>query len=341
MARFIVIFSLVLGAFIGSSVNLSADETPLDVSWLTVSDKSELEKTWSQSLVFLPDYFAEQSVKLLNVPDKLNRLVKTKAPGRKLPVILYLHSCEGLGHHREDLRRFAKLGFVTIGLDSFARDYRPLGCDEEREKFLSSFDLAVAFQKAELEYAIGRLKEFGWIDRKNLFLVGSGMGGLVAAHYAGDDFAGHVIEGWGCRGPNPVFDGIRAPENVRIFSAVSKNDRWYIKNPGFAVDCAHFLKDRAKSVSVVLERPAHYVSWYPNAYVALIRFLMRDMKADLEALLPDIPTVLKRSDNGIELKEKWSDDAVYSFARTHCEAFERRHRLVSEPHNQHYRFVCE
>ncbi len=310
-------------------------------NWLLVSNSEELDRTWSQALVFLPLAIGDNSNIGPIQGARLSEAISRKQDGDTLPTVLYLHSCEGLGHHREDLRRLAKLGFVVIAPNSFARDYRPLGCNEEREKFIANFDLTVAFQKAELDYAVQRLGEYSWIDRKNLFLIGSGVGGMVAAHYQGAEFAGHVIEGWGCRGPNPLFDGIRAPESVRIYSAVSKNDPWYQKNPGFGVDCESFIKTRADGVAVVLDRPAHYVSWYPKSRAALIRFLTRDMDVDSEALAADVPTVVKSSKTEIELREQWSDETVYSAAKTHCFKHGKKSYLLSAPRDGVYSFICE
>ncbi len=317
------------------------DNRPWQPDWLAVSDKSELDRTWRQALIYLPKQAGEHFGRLLAKPKPFTEELNLNPSKPKLPTILYLHSCEGLGPHREDLKRFSGLGFVVIAPDSFAREHRPLGCDEERERFIRYFDIAVAFQKAELDYAVQRLQEFSWIDRNNLFLIGSGIGGMVAAHYQGADFAGHVIEGWGCRGPNPVFNGIWAPKDVRIFSTVSRNDPWFQKNPGFGVDCARFLKDRPGSVSVVLDRPAHYVSWYPKSRPALIEFLTRDWDIDTEALAADAPTIIERSAEAITLREKWSDEAVYAAAKGHCAKHGKRSHLIAEPQDKVYSFICD
>lgn len=334
---FTCLFIALVSGFAQTSHLLAAGKWK--ANWLTVSDKEELNRVWTQSLTFLPPEFSQKSVKFLSRPGQLTEALGGNVSKR--PTIIYLHSCEGLGHHREDLKRLAKLGFVVIALNSFARNYRPLGCYEEQEQFLPFFDLAVAFQKAELDYAVNELTKFDWIDPKNLFLVGSGLGGLVTAHYAGDEFAGHVIEGWGCRGPNPVFDGIWAPDSVRIFSSVSKNDPWYRKNKGFAVDCASFLKNRAGSVSVVLERPAHYVSWYPNSYRQLIKFLTRDMGININQIASNKPEILEANADKIILVQKWTEQAVYEAAEAHCHSFNRTTRLTGEPRNDTYRFACD
>jgi len=337
IAAFMLVSTLLLAA---SAFSQTQNNLP-DLNWLTVSDKAELDRTWQQSLVYLPKKYGRQSVKLLNVPGKLDKIIQSRPESVTQPTILFLHSCEGFGEHREDMRRLAKLGFVVIAPDSFSREYRPLGCYEDRSKFIPSFSLAVAFQKAELDYAIQKLAAFSWIDRKNLFLFGSGMGGLVAAQYAGGVFSGHVIEGWGCLGPNPVYDGIWAPENVRIYTTISRNDPFFLNNPGFGNDCSRFTINRPDSVSVVLDRPAHFVSWYPGSIGPLIRFLMRDIDVDIEALVLDNPEVLQNSPDKITLRQKWSDEVVYKAAVEYCAGSLRKSHLVAEPIDEVYEFICE
>ncbi|MEP1441610.1 MAG: dienelactone hydrolase family protein [Hyphomicrobiales bacterium] len=309
------------------------------VDWLAISDRQQLNKTWNEALVYLPEELGGSSGRLMR-GGAFSKVVQATNSADKWPLILFLHYCEGLGHHREDMKRLSKLGFIVIAPDSFAREHRPLGCYEDREKFIRYFDAAVAFQKAELDFAVQKLNEFGWIDKENFFLFGSGMGGLVAAHYEGDEFAGHLIEGWGCRGPNPIFDGIWAPPEVRIFVTVSKNTPFLNKNEGFSVDCEPFLKQRDNATSVVLDRPAHQVSWYPKSYRKMIRFLMRDRGVEIVPLLEDKPDTLKQNANSIHLREKWSDTAVYEFAKQHCAKVDKKFRLTSEPFNGEYKFKC-
>jgi len=310
------------------------------VNWLAISDKQELEKTWQNALVFMPEPLGSTFGRLVK-DGRLENAISQSNKRKKWPLILFMHYCEGLGHHREDIRRLSKLGFIVIAPDSFARNHRPLGCHEDREKYIRYFDAAVAFQKAELDYAVQKLSAFNWIDRNNLFLFGSGMGGLVVAHYEGSEFAGHLIEGWGCRGPNPIFDGIWALPHIRVFTTVSKNTPFLRKNEGFSVDCKSFTSNRADSVSVVLERPAHQVSWYPKSYKAMIRFLMRDIEVELAPLLEDAPKVVTQSPDGIQLREKWSDEAVYDLAKRHCAMHDKLSRLTAEPFDGIYNFACE
>ena len=307
--RQIVVFAQFVAALLFLSISSSLATERFKVDWLAVSDTEELERTWQGALVYLPERLGGTFGRLVR-DGRFEKAITQRDMSKKWPLILFMHYCEGLGHHREDMRRLSKLGFIVLAPDSFARNHRPLGCYEDREKFIRYFDAAVAFQKAELDYAVQKLSTFDWIDRNNLFLFGSGMGGLVVAHYEGNEFAGHLIEGWGCRGPNPIFDGIWAPPSTRVFTTVSINTPFLRKNEGFSVDCETFTKERADSISVVLERPAHQVSWYPKSYQPMIRFLMRDMKAEIGPLLEDAPEIIAHTSDGIDLREKWSDTAV-------------------------------
>ncbi len=294
------VVALFTSLFLLLSVASTVADEQFKVNWMAISDHQELNKTWKEALVYLPEQLGGLSGRLLR-GKRFDEILSQAGQEDKWPLILFLHYCEGLGHHREDMKRLSKLGFIVIAPDSFARDHRPLGCYEDRGKFIRYFDAAVAFQKAELDYAIQKLSGFEWIDSKNLFLFGSGMGGLVVAHYEGNEFAGHLIEGWGCRGPNPIFDGIWAPHSVRVFATVSKNTPFLKKNEGFSIDCDTYIQQRENSVSVVLDRPAHQVSWYPNSYKQMIRFLMRPpiptdfMGVDIDPFLDDNPEVLKQS----------------------------------------------
>lgn len=309
-------------------------------NWLAVSDPDELNRTWASALVYLPEILNHRSGRLLKDEDSLNSKILKTLNGAKLPLIIYLHACEGLGHHREDIDKLSKLGFAVIAIDSFARLHHPMGCYEEKERYIRYYDIAVAFRKAELDYAVNRIKRLPWVDSTQQFLIGSGTGGMVVAHYQGTEFAGHVIEGWGCRHPHSIFDGIWTPLSVPIYSVVSKNDRWYKDVPGFGIDCRSFLKDRPNSVSIVLERPAHYVSWYPRSRGPLIRFLTRDMDVDQEALIDDTPKIVQSDDTGITLIPKWSGEDAYDYANKYCAKLGKTSYATRTTEQGIYKFVC-
>ena len=319
---------------------LSAIAAEFKPDWLSVSDPIELERSWASALVHLPEKAESERGFLLGDTDTLNARIADKFGDRKLPLIVYLHDCEGLGHHRDDIERLAQLGFVVIAPDSIARNHRPLGCYEEQSEFIRYYDIAIAFRKAELDYAVAHLSRLPWVDIRFQFLVGSGTGGLVAAHYQGGEFRGHVIEGWGCRHPHAVFDGIWAPAQVKILAANSRNDLWYKDVAGFELDCASFLSERRGSIDIVIDRAAHYVSWLPEVRSSLIRFLTQDMEIDQVALLDDTPEIIKSGSGHITLKVRWSVESVYEKAQQYCAESAQRSHLISNEQPGVYSFVC-
>lgn len=321
--------------------SLQANETNFRPDWLAVSSPAELRKTWASSLVQLPEIFESRRGLFLQNREAFNAMIQRRINGGKLPLILFLHDCEGLGHHRDDIENFSKLGFVVIAPDSFARKHRPLGCYEEQSRYIKYYDIAIAFRKAELDYSVREISKLPWVDTSKMYLIGSGTGGMVAAHYQGNEFTGHVIEGWGCRHPNKVFDGIWAPVQVRIFAVVSRNDLWYKDVDGYRADCARFLTGRRNSESIVLDRPAHYVSWSSGSRPALIKFLTYGMDIDLSELIDDTPSIVKFSEKGITLKKRWSLEAVYESAKQYCSEIGKKHHLTGNEQQGIYRFVCE
>jgi hypothetical protein len=343
MNRFVVYLAYTfISGIIWVNTVYSAEQNNWKPNWLAVSDLNELSRTWESALVYLPDTVFSNfgSPLLLKDEDALSSKIKHKLGESKLPLVLFLHGCEGLGHHREEIVNIAKLGFAVIAPDSFARRHRPLGCYEEQEEYIRYYDIAIAFQKAELDYAINRIKRLEWVDVNQQFLFGSGTGGMVVAHYMGKEFAGHIIEGWGCKHAHDVFDGIWAPASTRIFSVISKNDPWFKGVPGFGIDCEKYIEGRPDSVAILLDRPAHYVSWYPGSREPLIKFLTRDLDVDIDGLIDNTPIIIKANDAGIVLKSKWSTEDVYKEAKKYCSKLGKTNHLNANTDLGIYSFVC-
>lgn len=311
----------------------------LTFKWEKVSDQKELEQTWKKALVYLPQSAGGLWGELLNEDTFLSRNISAT----KYPVILYMHSCTGFAFHREDMLNLSKLGFIVIAPNSFARNYRPMGCFEDGEFLTRYADLVTAFQKAELEYAVRKLKKFGWVDQDKQYLFGSGMlGGMVVAQYTGSEFLGHIIEGWGCHSPIQNQAGIWAPKEVKIFASVSSNDPWYKENkaPGYSGNCGEFIAERDSSKSIVLDCPCHYVSWYPEARSSLIEFLMSDLGIEYKHQLNDAPEIIPTEGTDFKIKRKWSIEAVYKAANTYCSSKGKKGYPTGPDKDEIYPFVC-
>lgn len=241
---------------------------------------SDLERTWTNALVALPPLpsGAARPVgrlgRVLSGADLPVRLGNTPT-GAKLPVVLYLHGCTGLGSSsRAFMSWLAGNGYAVIAPDSMARKFRPLQCDPKTKS--GGYNLYVyEFRLAEVAYALEQIEKLPWVDLDRLFLVGISEGGVAAALYRGDGFRAHAILQWTCHG-GPLVRGIAAPADTPILSVVYARDPWYdpSRTPGQRGHCGAYFGDRKESRSIVLEtEEEHSVMDNEQAKDGLIGFL--------------------------------------------------------------------
>ena len=235
--------------------------------------RSDLELTWDNAVIALPAR-GSRAVQIGTIEgiDLAARLAAL-APRDKLPVVLYLHGCTGIGNY-DLFETLAGAGYVVIAPDSMARRFRPLQCEPESRT--GGYNLFVYdFRQAEIGYALDRLGGLEAIDGRNLFLVGTSEGGVATALYHGDEFRARVIAQWTCTGVARVR-GIAAPPETPILAIVRADDPWYDspRAPDQAGDCGAFMKDRPGSRSIVLKGgEGHDVFADPDSVRAILAFL--------------------------------------------------------------------
>ena len=247
----------------------------LNPSSLTESG-SDIARTFTNATVLLPPTkFRDVTVGRLS-ERPVQRWLAAEGALRKLPVLVYMHGCTGLQDHGV-LKRFARLGFVVIAPNSFARKFRPLQCRPSRQtggENIFIFD----FRLSELSYATHKLRRLPWVDLERMILLGGSEGGVAAALYRGNDFRGRIIAQWTCQG-HPFIRGIAAPVNEPILAVVRKHDPWYdrTRTRGQEGDCGSYFGDRPRSESLVLEGPPkHTVLENDNALAAMVNFAVRE-----------------------------------------------------------------
>jgi hypothetical protein len=233
--------------------------------------RPDLARTWDRATVVLPA-IGGRPIRFARIDDGE---VGGEVGGRRLPTVIYLHGCTGLGD-RDFLRRLAAAGFAVIAPDSFARSYRPLQCDPKNKS--GGYNLFIyEFRLAELAFALQRAAELEWVDRRNLFLIGSSEGGVAAALYRGGEFNARVIAQWTCHGA-PIVRGLGAPEGEPVLAIVHQGDPWYRpeRTRGQGGDCGQFMGDRPASRSIVLSGSGgHNVFTEPGNVATVVTFLSR------------------------------------------------------------------
>ncbi len=243
--------------------------------YLAPNDQSDIELTWLRAAVAIPPQLGAAKGDFVIESLAFQDLMATY-PDWRFPVVVYLHGCTGLkDSDRDVLKAIARAGFIVVAPDSMARRYRPRQCNPRKRT--GGFNLFVYdFRQAEINFALQMMADLPWVDRNNLFLVGSSEGGLASALYRGSAFRARVITKWTCHG-SPLVRGLSAPSDEPVLAIVRKSDPWYDpRNPGQAGNCGAFMGERPGSRSWVIERGSdHNVLKDKSVVEEVIEFLSR------------------------------------------------------------------
>lgn len=236
-------------------------------------DRSDIERTWGEAIVALPPVGPSGPV-IARMDDRaMRKQLALYGHDVRLPVVLYMHGCTGIGNYAF-FERMAKAGFVVIVPNSLARKFRPLQCDPETQT--GGYNLYVYdFRQVEIAYALHRMAELDWVDRNNLFLAGTSEGGVATALYKGHEFRARVITQWTCNGA-PKVEGIGGPVEIPVLAIVKAGDPWYgtQRTRGQQGHCGQFMDGRPHSRSIVIRGEAeHDVFDSPENVGLIIRFL--------------------------------------------------------------------
>lgn len=237
------------------------------------AEAPDLPQTWNRATIVLPPLGTGAAlVTTVDSPAMQERLRRVPA-NAKLPVVLYVHGCTGMGGLTL-LQALAEAGFVVVAPDSFARRYRPLQCDAQNQaggRNLFVYD----FRLEEVAYALDQLWLRPWADWDHLMLVGASEGGVAAALYRGDEFAARVILQWTCQGA-PHVAGLAIGKHEPVLALLASNDPWYQRVGGG--DCGALLVGRPDSRSHQLAVPGgHELVAEPAAVRLVVEFLRRQV----------------------------------------------------------------
>jgi dienelactone hydrolase len=118
-----------------------------------------------------------------------------QAAAGSVPVVIHAH---GSGPFADQVfqESLAAAGYLFIALNSHAVSGRPTY--EMPAPAKADYESVHTFRQAEIGFAAEKVLGLGFVDRKNMFLMGSSEGGLATARYSGREFKGRVVMGWSC-----------------------------------------------------------------------------------------------------------------------------------------------
>lgn len=227
---------------------------------------SPVQATWLYGRYIIPAAYVtrdsaatvQQDVDEPRWPDVASPMIK---PGVSVPVVVYLHGCNGM---RRQAENFSKLlvseGYAVFMPDSFKRPGRK-ECSAQgklRER--------VALRTEEVEYALEQIAQLPWVDQSRLVLMGFSEGGNTTDNWSRGGFAGHIIIGSACTlvGGEPA-----APRGTPVLAVVGANDSY---RPG---KFCRIDESDGVSRSIVIAGADHWVSKYAETQEAIRSFLRK------------------------------------------------------------------
>jgi dienelactone hydrolase len=188
------------------------------------------------------------------------------ASGVRMPVVIYLHGCSGIGFHElVDLSQIATVGAIAVAPNSYARAGRPTACDPATYLHLGPGMWQIRVN--ELQYARDRIAAEPWVDDRRVAIFGFSEGGFVVAGTRDARYVGYVVTGCNCNGNGQV--GIYAPADKPVLAIRSAADPW-LQTPDA---CDRAVAGRPNSRSLRIEKVGHYMNSEPEAHAAIESFL--------------------------------------------------------------------
>lgn len=238
--------------------------------WLTACQSlpagvSSVQATWRYGQYSIPGRYtldgADKTYEPIagDVPDWTTVAGADIKPGSKVPVVLYMHGCAGIGRQALLYRKLLLAeGYAVFMPDSFARPGRRR-CGDEGPLYQR-----VPLRKQEIGYAYKHLKRLPWIDQSRLVLMGFSEGGNAVDNWAKAGFRAEIITGSACTlvGGKPA-----APDGVAVLAVVGSQDRY---RPGKSCKITRTV---GGSRSVVIPGANHEVAGYAQTRNAIRSFL--------------------------------------------------------------------
>lgn len=236
-------------------------------------DPEELARTLHEAVISIPDLylksdeFPAQAV-FGNVKEDLAKSLN----GVKMPLIIYMHGCSGLGFSSyDDIGFLIQNKYAVLAPDSFARNYKPRSCNPST--YTGGLHREVlSYRLAEAKYAHEVAKTLPWVNQRNIFMMGFSEGGITTARYGHGGLAGRIILGWTCNAGWFEYDGLAGPKDEPILAVVASRDPWFTEswNSG---NCGEYMSSRSNSESVVIDASIHHVHGLKDIQKKIIQFL--------------------------------------------------------------------
>ena len=232
-------------------------------SQVDISKKWDISKTWDGAQVYVPGNWFTKAVNTVEVT-------------QPMPVVIFMHGCGGIDQDTRQWAGFLKdNGYIVLLPDSYAMPDRVRNCDPRTSTTNLGKVPVNDLRPAEADYAMSKIKEVSWADKRNIFLMGHSEGGMAAYLTPEVGFKGIIISGFACR----IWGGVRAKSDTPVLALNWERDPWFVKPSQEYKTCADtpLWQKRSQAVEVILPGQGHSTVSEQAARDSVIKFLKRNI----------------------------------------------------------------
>ncbi len=253
-------------------------------AYARTEDPEELERTWVGAELWIPGHLlGGDTVAIAGSlgAEHVQRRLAQIPEGQRFPVVVFLHGCTGIGIPEHKLSQLLDdAGYAVIMPNSFSRRLRHRNCNYTTFS-AGMFPVAYLYRRAELIYALSRIRSLNWVDHDRVLLGGFSEGAVATALWGAEvDARAYIVAGWTCTAP-PEFEwlrGLRTPKTRAVLAIVSEHDPWHNWR-GWRGHCGADVPEHHNILSMVIEGASvHNVFVYPQAQQAIVEFARAQLR---------------------------------------------------------------
>ncbi|RXJ87750.1 hypothetical protein [Arcobacter sp. CECT 8985] len=228
----------------------------------TIKKYNNFEETYKEAYIALPKGFEGIKEPLFLSIKKFKEKFNTFKNKQKYPVVFYMHGSAGLSYGKKYKDAIVDENYIFFAPNSFKLKNRPTYKTPDK---LKKYEEVHKVRVAEIFYNIKKLKEFDFIDFKNIFLMGSSEGALAAAKYSRNEFKGRIITAFACE--NGYYSNdfkIGAKKSDPFLNIIGTKDEFFSNNSKFEHNkvtghCTNALLKYKNAKVVILPKTRHNV----------------------------------------------------------------------------------
>jgi hypothetical protein len=242
----------------------------------TIKKYDNFEDTYKQGYIGLPKGFEGIKEPMFLTIKDFKKKFKSLKNKKKYPVLFYMHGSVGLAYGKKYKDAVLKENFIFFAPNSYRLKNRPTYKTPTK---IQNYEQVHKVRVAEIFYNIKRLKEFNFLDLKNIYLMGSSEGALAAAQYKGKEFKGRIVAAYACENGYYSRDfKIGARKKDPFLNIIGTHDQYFGKYSPYEENnnnghCAMALLEFKNAKVVLLPKTKHNVIENKYTIPEVVNFL--------------------------------------------------------------------